>query len=90
MNGYPSSCGCALSAPTPCASITACNLEPFNRLSCNDLGARQRQQGVPGPAAAAAGAAGAADVLLFAPHIQHVGAKQREQGVQRSHKTGEF
>ena len=25
MNGYPSPYGCALLAPTPCASVTACN-----------------------------------------------------------------
>jgi len=47
VNGYPSPCGCALLAPTPCASrpcasVTACNVEPSNdfNLVTSDLGQR--------------------------------------------------
>jgi len=43
VNGYPSPCGCALLAPTPCAStpcasVTACNVptgEVTSRLSAD-------------------------------------------------------
>jgi len=37
VTGYPSPCGCALLAPTPCASVTACNgkkKQMYNRYKC--------------------------------------------------------